>query len=879
MDKPKQGVDVWKAVISQTGQSSEPGSHASREESPQSFLPAFRDEYSSALTDYLRGLSAEGALLHAYELGRKAAISRLSILDLHDVHQGTLISVSSEKQPAVGHDMVSFLKKGAEFLDQAMAPFEMMHRGYVESVAQLREMNEVLKHHAEALHQSEERMRLFIKHNPAAVAMLDRNMRYLLVSPRWHEDYRLGDKDLTGLSHYDVFPETPAAWRAIYQRCLRGAMDKRDEVLFVRTDGAVDCVRWEIHPWYTAQGDIGGIIMFTEVITERKNQERKIARLSRIQGLMSATNAAIVRINQRETLVREICRIAVEHGKFRMAWVGFGTSRGIAVSSITRQLAQNDQNDIEPALSSDTVDAPEEKELIGRVVRSGRPNVCNNIESAKKLQHKAEALRHGFRSFAILPLCASGKVVGVLCLYSTERDFFDREEMKLLNELAEDISYALNHIVNEEKINYLAYYNSLTGLPNRALFFDRLQRQVEVARHEGQVLAVLLIDLVRFSNVNDTFGRHVGDTLLKEVGERLGSNISSHDTLAHFGVDVFAIMLADIRGASNAAHVLERLLANCFGPAFTIDGSELYVAVKAGIALFPGDGDDYETLFKNTEIALRKAQKSGDTYLFYRREMNASVARRLTLENRLYRALERDEFTLFYQPKFNTATGKVSGLEALLRWNDPEAGLTLPSSFIPILEETGMILPVGKWILERALGDYKNWRADGLNPPPVAVNISVIQLRHRNFVDSLTSIGNQIPTGEHILDLEITESILMEDVDKNISKLQAAKDMGMKIAIDDFGTGYSSLSYLTQLPIDLLKIDRSFVVGMNRSPSGLAIVSSVISLAHSLELGVIAEGVDDREQAKLLKLLRCDQLQGFYCSEPLPREQVAALLN
>jgi len=875
MDERKQGVEVWRPVIPHGYGTGSPELRTVEEASSPDFLSTFREEYGAALLDYLHGRSDESALQHAYELGRRAAVSRLSILDLHGTHHETLLGFTAEKRLAAEHETASFLTRAAEFLDQAMAPFEMMHRGYVESVAQLREMNEVLKHHADALHQSEERMRLFIKHNPAAVAMLDRDMRYLLVSPRWHADYRLGDKDITGLSHYEVFPETPPAWRMIYERCLAGAIDKCDEAQFARADGTQDSVRWEIHPWYTAQGEIGGIIMFTEVITERKNQEKKIARLSRIQALMSATNAAIVRITERNALVREVCRIAVEQGNFRLAWVGFGSSRGVSVACINRSGILKEKC----AAGGITNKALEEQSLVMRVLRYGRPIVFNDVAGARRLRYREECLQSGLRSFTVLPLCASGKSVGVLCLYSAEVRFFDREEMKLLNELAEDISYALNHIVNEEKINYLAYYNSLTGKPNRDLFHDRLHRQVEIARHEDQTLAVLLVDIVRFSNVNNTFGRHVGDALLQQVAERLDAKISSHDTLAHFGVDVFAIMLADIRGASNAAHVLERLLASCFGPAFQIDGNELYVAVKAGIALYPGDGDNGDTLVKNAEIALRKAQKSADAYLFYRREMNASVARRLTLENRLYRALERDEFTLYYQPKFNTVSGEVVGFESLLRWNDPESGLTLPASFIPILEETGMILPVGRWIMERAVSDYRDWQRQGLKPVPIAVNLSVVQLRHRDFVDSLNSIGEKIPLGERVLDLEITESILMEDIEQNIAKLQAARDMGMKVAIDDFGTGYSSLSYLTRLPIDLLKIDRSFVLDMNLSPSGLAIVSSVISLAHSLQLGVIAEGVDDGEQAKLLKLLRCDQLQGYYCSVPLAREEAAKLLS
>ncbi|HJV80837.1 EAL domain-containing protein [Noviherbaspirillum sp.] len=872
MDRRKQGFHRRTQLTYSLASRNPAQRDIARDNAPDSEYMEYQNEYRMALLEYLRGDSDEAALLHAYELGRRGATSQLSVLNLNEIHQSALLSREFRKKLSFDVDGIHLLAKAAEFLGQALAPFDMMHRGYVETISQLRTLNETLHQQSQALHLSEERMRLFIKHNPAAVAMLDKEMRYVLVSSRWHVDYRLGERDIIGLSHYEVFPETPPEWRKIYRRCLAGEVDKRDEVQFSRADGSLDWVRWEVHPWYTDQGEIGGIIMFTEVITERKKQERKIARLSRIQGITSAINAAIIRINDRQELMQEVCRVAVEQGKFKMAWVGFGKPDALAVSSLA------EGNGSCTVSSGDSTQVLMERSIITRTMQCGKPVVCNDIEHDRRLSFKREFLEMGYRSLVVLPLCESGHPIGVLCLYASEFRFFDREEMKLLSELADDISYALNHIVKEEQINYLAYYDALTNLPNRDLFFDRLQRQIEVARHEERTMAVLIFDIERFSNVNDTFGRHIGDALLKQAAVRLQRLVSSHDTLAHIGGDVFAIMLADIKGAADAAHMLERLIAGCFKPVFEVGGYELYVAVKAGISLFPSDGPDRDTLYKNAEIALKKAQKNGETYLFYRREMNASVAKRLTLENRLYRALERGEFTLYYQPKIHTGSDRVVGLECLLRWQQSASELVLPSSFIPILEETGMILPVGKWIMEKAIADYKSWAAQGVTPPPIAVNVSVVQLRHRDFVDSLKSIGDKIPAGTHILDLEITESILMENIDQNIEKLRAAKEMGMKIAIDDFGTGYSSLSYLTRLPIDLLKIDRSFVINMNQSPSGLAIVSSVISLAHSLDLSVIAEGVDDEEQAKLLKLLRCDQLQGFYCSVPLPCRQIGPML-
>ncbi|QDZ29506.1 EAL domain-containing protein [Noviherbaspirillum sp. UKPF54] len=824
----------------------------------------FRQAYRVALLDYLRGLPDEDALLHAYDLGRRGAAEQLSILDLSEIHQSAMLAADIEIRPQPGKEAAVVIAKGAEFFGQVLAPFDMMYRGYAETIAQLRTLNTALGQKSEALRRSEERMRLFIKHNPAAVAMLDKGLCYVLYSPRWLTDYRLEERDLIGLSHYDVFPETPQRWRDVYRRCLAGATEKSEDDMFVRADGTVDYVRWEAHPWYDERQEIGGIIIFTEVITERKNQERKIARLTRIREIMSAINAAIVRIGERGALVREVCRILVEYGKFNMAWIGLGAAGQLNVTT-AGDGGRNSAGMIE------------EPALLERALKGGKAIVCNDIASDRRIARKEEHLRRGYRSLVVFPLSALDKTAGVLSIYAAEAHFFDRDEMKLLYEMAEDISYALDHLAKEERSNYLAYYDSLTDLPNRALFFDRLQLHVESARREQQRMAVIVLDCERFSNINDSYGRHVGDAVLREAASRLKHQVSAHDTLAHIGGDRFALLLANV-GAADAAHLLEKLVHECFDSAFQIGDNELYVSVKAGIAMFPGDGAERDLLYKNAEVALRKAKRSDEAYLFYRPEMNASVARRLTLENRLYRALEREEFTLYYQPKIHTATGRIVGLESLLRWNEPESGLVLPTAFIPILEETGMILQVGQWIMEKAVSDYLRWAGMGLKPPPIAINVSVIQLRHRNFVNALQRIRDKIPDGAHVLDLEITESIMMEDIDQNIPKLQAAKEMGMKIAMDDFGTGYSSLSYLTRLPIDLLKIDRSFVLGMNQSASGLAIVSSVISLAHSLQLQVIAEGVDDREQEKLLKLLNCDQLQGFLCSVPLPSAEIDGLL-
>jgi len=392
----------------------------------------FQNEYRFALAGYLRGQADEAALLHAYELGRRGATSRLSILNLTEIHQTALLSVVAEQRVPLGKDGLQLFARGAEFLGQALAPFEMMHSGYVETITQLRNLNETLKQQTYAMQVSEERMRMFIKHTPAAVAMLDRQLRYLLVSPRWQADYRLGERNIIGLRHYDVFPETPDAWRAIYQRCLAGATDKNEEASFVRADGTLDWVRWEIHPWYTDHGEIGGIIMFTEVITERKSQERKIARLSRIQRIMSAINAAIIRTGSRQELVQEACRVAVESGHFKLAWIGFAGVGTQEVEPAAFHVAPQDAAAIAPGGV-----VLQEQKILQRALKRRKPVVCNDIAGSLGLDFNEAYAARGYRSFVALPLHADDQAVGVLCLYAGEPDFFDSDEMRLLSELAE----------------------------------------------------------------------------------------------------------------------------------------------------------------------------------------------------------------------------------------------------------------------------------------------------------------------------------------------------------------------------------------------------------------------------------------------------------
>jgi diguanylate cyclase (GGDEF)-like protein len=392
------------------------------------------------------------------------------------------------------------------------------------------------------------------------------------------------------------------------------------------------------------------------------------------------------------------------------------------------------------------------------------------------------------------------------------------------------------------------------------------------AKADGHQVAVFLIDLERFKNINDSLGRPAGDELLRQVAEWMKRKLDDVSLLARVDSDHFAVVVPKVNPSGDIAHLAAKALEALMRHPFYVNDTVLRISAKIGVALFPKDGADADTIFGNAESALKKAKAIGDRCLYYTSNMNERVAERLSLENRLRRAIDNFEFVLHYQPKLNLASGRLTGAEALIRWNDPSTGLVPPGRFIPILEETGLIHEVGRWALEKAVEDFLRWRAAGMTAVRIAVNVSPVQLRNAGFVAEIKQVIGANAEAAAGLELEITESVIMNDLTYHMESLQAIRAMGVSIAIDDFGTGFSSLSYLAKLPVDTLKIDRSFVSEMTAGPQGLSLVSTIISLAHSLRLKVVAEGVETEEQSSLLQSLTCDEVQGFLFSRPLPRD-------
>jgi diguanylate cyclase (GGDEF)-like protein len=609
----------------------------------------------------------------------------------------------------------------------------------------------------------------------------------------------------------------------------------------------------------------------------RQEQQHHIARLNRIYAVLSGINSTIVRVRDREQLFREACSIAVTAGGFRMAWLGLVQAKEDRLGPVAWAGVGEDYIALIP-LSLDQTD-PERYGIAGRAVVERKGVVVHDMEADPRVHRGREAVAHGFRSLAALPLFVSGEPVGVLCLYADAPGFFDSEdEMRLLLELAGDIAFALDHIEKAERLNYLAYYDPLTGLANATLLRERLARFMEVAHDAGHRLALGIVDVDRFKVINDSLGRTTGDDLLKQIARRLSRHSRESSEIARVAADRFAVVLPRVGRDDDVARVIEHKLSDAFALPYTLGPAELRVSAKAGIAVFPGDGADADTLFKNAEAALDKAKETGEPHHFYTQSLTAKVAERLSMENELRQAIEKSEFLLHYQPKVEAQTRRVVGVEALIRWASPGRGLVAPLDFIPLLEETGMILEVGEWALHQAVRDHAHWLEQGLPAPRVAVNVSAIQLRRPNFVKIVEDAINR-GAKPHGIDLEITESILMEEIGENIDKLKALRELGVSVAIDDFGTGYSSLGYLAKLPVQALKIDRSFVITMLKEPDTMTLVSTIISLARSLRLSVIAEGVDSEDQANYLRLARCDEMQGFLIGRPVPREAITAMLR
>lgn len=729
---------------------------------------------------------------------------------------------------------------------------------------------------AELARQADARYRLIFESVPVGVAMTSSDGTLLSVNPALARvlGHASAERAKEALRHSlrEAFVD-PADAQSYARRLAHEGVVANFETRFRRHDGSPV---WVSLSGRVVQDEHGNTQWSSTVddIAWRKDQEQRIARLHRVKEMQSALNAAVVRIRDRQLLLDELCRIAVEIGGLRAAWVAWHDPDAQRLRPVATAGHLDGFLDLVTLSTADRPDGAWGPTL--RTFRSGTSHAVNDTRVEDGVVNRDAALARGFLSALHLPLTFGGSVEGVLVLFADAPDFFDEEERRLLDGLAADVSFGLESLRMSARLDYLAYYDPLSGLPNRTLFQDRLTQTIHAMGRGGGALAVAVIDVERFHRVNESHGRATGDRLLREIAARLGRSL---DTAAHLGLDVFGFTLP-ARNPAEINRALDVVLSACFSRPFDAGGESLRLACRAAVSVYPSDARDAESLLHNAEAALKIGKDRNERVVYYAKEMSQRVADALVIENKLRLAVERREFELHYQPKVDLESGRIVGLEALMRWRDPDGDrLVSPLSFIPILEETGLIVEVGRWAVDQAFADLRAWVAHGCEVVRVAVNVSAAQLRAKDFVSSMVDAirgGGDTP---ELLELEITESLVMKDVEQSTAKLSILRGMGVTVAIDDFGTGYSSLSYLRRLPVDSLKIDRSFVSGMGDGMEATQIAATIIALAHSLDLSVVAEGVETRGQADILRGLGCDHAQGYLFSRPLPALEVRALLD
>ncbi|MCC6608648.1 MAG: EAL domain-containing protein [Burkholderiales bacterium] len=516
---------------------------------------------------------------------------------------------------------------------------------------------------------------------------------------------------------------------------------------------------------------------------------------------------------------------------------------------------------------------------VAAALRSEAPVIVPSCPTARCEQPAGRARGCASRASVSVPILGEAGPFAVLTMVKAGEASFSDDAAEFVQTVGNIVSSAVQRHQAEARLAYLAQYDSITGLANRNLLRDRLDQAIALAARDGRQVAVLFADLDRFKLVNDTYGHHLGDRLLAEVGARLRALVRASDTLARVSGDEFVAVLPNVDQAEAAANVAQKVLARLGAP-FRLGGHEVSVNASVGIALYPADGADAESLLKSADAALYRAKDLGrGAYCFFTAEMERRSHARRQVQADLRLAIEREEFTLVYQPRVDLATRRVRGVEALLRWQHPHRGTVSPADFIPALEETGLIVPAGEWVVRAACRQIRAWRQAGLVPVPVSVNVSARQFQARNLDQRIVELVAGEGVDPRLLELEITESYLMQDPEHAIEALQRLREAGLQISIDDFGTGYSSLAHLPRFPVTALKVDRSFVRDATSDPNAAAIVRAVIDMAHTLGFAVVAEGVETAPQVAFLRMHRCDLAQGYYFGKPARPDDVAALLR
>jgi len=724
-------------------------------------------------------------------------------------------------------------------------------------------------------------LRAIIDTVPDFIYVKDVDGRFQLANKAWLTQRNLGREDIAGKTVFDIFPPALAERNALQDaEIIRTGipMIEKEQAVILRTpDGTPTDIKWAAVtkvPMKDAAGRIIGTVGISRDITERKlsAQRREMEHaVTRVLAEAQSLAAAIPKI------IQTVCETMGWHCGSR--WEMDKEARllrcretwGIDTPEVKEFIAATRERAVEPL--------PVGQGLVRRIYAARKPVWITDImrdEAFKRRALAAKANLHGAFGF---PLLGGSEVLGVMEFF--HRDV--REPDDMLIQIAESIGSQIGQYMvrmqAEEAVKFVATHDGLTGLPNRIMFSQRLTHALAQAERYGWRLAVFFIDLDRFKIINDTLGHESGDVLLREVAKRLADNLRSADTVARLGGDEFVVLVEQVGDLHDLAGVAQKLIA-ALSAGFPLSGQEYHVTASIGVATYPDDGADMQTLLKNADIAMYRAKEQGrNAFQFYSAHMNVHSLERLSLESGLRRALERGELVLHYQPQADIRRGHITGMEALARWHHPEFGLLAPDRFIQMAEETGLIVPIGEWVLHTACAAQRAWSSLGIPDIRVAVNLSPRQFVHGDLLKEVVRVLDQTGCPPGCLELEITESMVMHNPERAVDLIQQLKDLGLRVAIDDFGTGYSSLAYLKRFPIDSVKIDRSFILDIPGDKGDAAITQAVIAMAHSLGLKVIAEGVETRQQFNFLRKHRCDEMQGYYFSAALPLEQAISLLR
>jgi diguanylate cyclase (GGDEF)-like protein len=611
---------------------------------------------------------------------------------------------------------------------------------------------------------------------------------------------------------------------------------------------------------------------------ERQRQDAQIARLNRVVRMLGGVNGLALRIRDRNELLRETCRLAVAEGGYAAAIAAAEVPGSASIQPVAWCGAEGHMTtELSDAVA---VSAAREAGIIATALASGSEYVCNDTVSTRSADALVPVLvRAGMHSLVVMPLRVDGTGIAVLVLTARDADVVGAEELAMLREIAGNLSFGLQYLQRDTRARFLSHFDPQTGLAKRPLFCERVQRVIALPASARMRHAVVVMDVERLSIINDSFGRRTGDLLLQHVADRLKQAFPTGQ-IGHMSGGTFALLRPqpDRSDEEIRLHGL-RKVGQLFSDPFVIEGRAIPITTRSGFSLWPDDGNDAMTLVQNAEAALHYARATGEHHVRYDADARTNSVGRLALEHRLRFALERREFELHYQPKINIASRRVRGTEALLRWRHPDEGLVSPARFLSSLEATGLIVQVGEWVLQQAASDCQRWKQAGLPPVRVAVNISPVQLRQADFELKFREAVSSWSTPDWGLDIEITEGALQEDSPAEVGRLRALREQGAHVAIDDFGTGYSSLARLATLPVDTLKIDRSFVARSLDGASGSSLVRTIIALARALEMTTVAEGVERPEELELLRQLGCDKSQGFLHSPAVPADEFAAILR